>query len=310
MSAVLTVLTAMTGGTLVLWGWARYLRHRFSRRTRSVAGRRSGVAIAALGALLSLLPDLPARLVLDTGPAAGGVTGALDTVAMLVWRLAVLVGLGVVFGSMLLTRERVTAPLRAMADRGVATVVSVVPFGAPGHARALRRQPGLADFPRDWESVLERDAGLTRRLLDYERDLDRAADLPAMRDHSVPATAQAWRAMQRCDDLRPRAPIGRAGDVLLTDYGRAVAQFEAAVRGAEANALRLAQGNVTDAEREAIAAAQRTLAFLERSHTTPAERAAVYEELAARLAGARPSPRPGDPERSHPWLDVPDRASG
>lgn len=312
MATLLTMFVAMAGGGFVTWGWGRFLRGRFRVKDPApgVSVRRSGAIMAVGGGLLLLLPEVPSHLLFDV-PAQTGVAGALGTFAAWVWRLCVLAGLSVVYGSMALMRERVTRPIRQAAERGMATVVSLVPVRAPREVRRMRRMPQLAAFPRDWQSLVAHDQLLTRRLLDYERNLDLAANLPAMRDHAVPATAAAWAAMMRCDALRSSAPMGQVREVLATDYGRAVADFAVALAAAEDNARRLATGSVSPQEVAALAEAERLLAFVRTSSTTPAERAAAYDALMAQLGRARPDGSGDDGSgRSHPWLDINERAIG
>ncbi|MEO7069730.1 MAG: hypothetical protein ABI131_04475 [Nostocoides sp.] len=319
MATLLTMFVAMTGGGFVGWGWARYLRGRFRVKdcAAGISARRSGVVMAVGGGLLLLLPEVPSHLLLAVTPSTG-VEGAFGALAAWVWRLSVLAVLTVVYGSMALLRERVTQPIREAAERGVAAVVCLLPVGGArgaGSARRMRRMPQLAGFPRDLGSLVAHDQMLTRRLLDYERNLDLGANLPAMRDHSVPATAAAWQAMMGCDALRPTVTPGSGvgvGDVLRTDYGRAVADFGVALAAAEDNARRLATGSLSTGEVAALAEAERLLAFVQSSHTTPAERAAAYDALAQQLGRARPDGHRGtDPgERSHPWLDVNERVLG
>lgn len=309
MSALLTIVVALSGAVLVTWGWARYLRGRFRARDRAsaVTVRRSGVVMAVGGGLLLLLPEVPSHL-LSGGSGSTGAESGFGEVATWVWRVGVLAGLTVVYGSMALLRERVTRPLREAVGRGAATVLSLAPVGPVGGARRMRRMPHLADFPRDRDGLLEYDRALTRRLLDYERDLELGANLPAMRDHTVPTTIAVWAAMGRCDTLRTLAPTGRVVEVLATDYGRAVADFALALATAEENARRLASDTLSGEEVAALAEVERLLAFVRSSHTTPAERAAAYDELTARLDAARPEVAPV--ERSHPWLDLSERVVG
>jgi hypothetical protein len=308
-ATLLTMFVAMAGAGFVTWGWARYVRGRFRVKDRvaGVAARRSGVVMAVGGGLLLLLPEVPSHLLFEIPPSTG-VQGAFGAFAAWVWRICVLGGLSLVYGSMALMRERVTRPVREAAERGMATMVSLAPVGVSGAARRMRRMPHLAAFPRDWDSLVEHDRMLTRRLLDYERNLDLGANLPAMRDHAVPETAAAWQAMMRCDALRTQLPVGRVIDVLATDYGRSVADFAVALAAAEDNARRLATGNLSGDEVSALAEAERLLAFVRSSHTTPAERAAAYDALLSQLARARPTGSAD--ERSHPWLDVSERALG
>ncbi|CCH78642.1 membrane hypothetical protein [Nostocoides japonicum T1-X7] len=313
MAALVTVLVAMTGATTVLWGWGRYLRGRFRVKDRAAAHstRRSGVVMVVAGGLLLLLPEVPAVVLFGSHPESG-VAGAFGAVATWMWRFGVGCGLAVVYGSMLLVREKVTRPIRESTEQGIASALSYVPVGPQGEARRMRRMPHLTDFPRDLPSLVEHDRMLTRRLLDYQRDLDLGADLPAMRDLSVPETAAAWAAMTRCDSLRPTGPQTRVvGDVLATAYGRAVADFAAALATAEDAARRLAVANLTPQETAALAETERLVAFIRSSHTTPQERAAAYATLIARLEGTRSEAGAAEQnDRSHPWLDVDERATG
>lgn len=247
MHALLTTMLALTGAGLATWGFARALRHRFSvrDRLRSVRGRRSGVILYAVGLLLLFVPDVVAGAVVTAGPAANEATAVLGTLGALIWRAAVLLGGALGALVLLLTSERVTRPVQA----GVVSVVARVPRPIDFAQAKARRRSGLGDFPRQWGELIEHDRLLARRLLDQGNPFEaetvahafaggaRGADLSVLRDWDDPVTRRAMEALVECDRLRTPVPPRGTRDVLGSDYGRAVAAFDAAVQAAEANAL-------------------------------------------------------------------------
>jgi hypothetical protein len=116
--------------------------------------------------------------------------------------------------------------------------------------------------------------------------------------------------MLAADALRtaPRPPV--TVDALRTPFGRAVAELQVALEAAEANAAARATTHLTPAEQDAIGRAEQTLAFLRDASASSAEREQAYADLAAQLDVARASTAEAAPtERSHPWLDVTERAT-
>lgn len=312
MGTLLTVLTACAGFTLTGWGALHYFRRRFdvNRRTvagraRSVLGRRVGVAMVAAGGLLALLPDLP-WAGLSEGSTRGAVAGFFSTVFWVLYRLVVLAGLGTLALSMFAVSERVTRPLSSAARRASDTVVLAMPFGPGRERRTVRRGHLGRTMPREWSDLLAHEQRLSARLLGYQRDPEAAYNRPAMHDFQEPATAEAMRAMLAADRLRtPMPPVGTR-DVLLTDYGAAVLEFATALESAEANADRLVASALAPKEQAALVHAERTLAFVRGNATSAGERAAAYEQVVSALAEAAPSGEPA--ARTHPWLDVTERA--
>lgn len=323
---MLAVLIGLVGLGALAWGTTHYVRSRLSARLgpRRERHRRIALSVAGAGATALLLPDVIAGLIL----AGTGGSGTLATIGWLFYRLLALGAIGVASLVMWLTSDPFTAKVR----RGRDTVVSAVPFG-PGRAtRTLRRRIGA--FPQEWNALLEHDRELTRQLLVYQRDADAAASYPSMADLQHPLTRAAVEAMFRCDTLRTMQPPAPVRDVLATDYGRAVADFDRALRSAQEYAAAHVRSTVAPDEQRVVADAARTLTFLQTNATTPQERAGAYSAISARLAkaqetarlqesvgapapsGARESePVPSTassaattPISSHPWLTVEDRA--
>jgi hypothetical protein len=306
MATLATVVIALGGVGVVVYGWMRYLRSRFHVRDRARArrGAKIGVALVILGGLLALTPDVLANLAFPAtaaGEAMHGAAQAIGTLAMVLYRMVVL-SLMVILGfGMFLTSEYVTSRVRRLRERAEDFTA-----GLRG-----RRTPGGAILPRDWDGMVAYDTQLSRRFLDYE-NVDASVNFPVMRDYRDPLTSAALTAMLRCDELRTRTqPAGfrRASE---TPYGRAVAEFAVALAAAEENARRLVRSNVTTQERAALDHAAKALAFMHQNTTTPQERDAAYQRVVAELSSItaqRPTdPVTADPSRPHPWLDVHRRA--
>ena len=307
MSGVLTFLTALVGGGLVVTGWSSWFRARMrGAASPTRRARRRAWAFITVGGLLALVPELPSALLQILPDRSWPVL-----LLLLAYRMLVVVGLVVVVGTISLAHERVTAPIGRFVGDVRSTVIRSTPFGPGRDARALRRELAVRDFPSAWDDVAVLDESLAARLLTYERDEHARANRPAMRDFGDPVTARAWEAMLAADALRtsPRTPGAR--DALRSPYGRAVADFQVAFEAAEANAATKATADLAPAEHDAIARAEQTLAFLRDNSASAAEREQAYAELAAQLEAARAESAGTEPgARSHPWLDVTDRATG
>jgi hypothetical protein len=282
------------------------VRSRLSARLRPRRERHRRIALGVFGvsAVALLVPDLIAGLVI----ASTGASGGLATVGWVVYRLFALGAIGIASVVMWLSSDPVTDKVR----RGRDAVVMRVPFGPARDLRRMRRSLGATSFPQEWNALLEYDRELTRRLLRYQRDADAAASAPTMADLEHPLTRTAVEAMFRCDSLRTMQPPARVPDVLATDYGRAVAEFDRALAAAEDFAARHVASTVSVDEQRVVADAARTLTFLQTNATTPEERATAYTKISEKLASAQASAGAEAtqpvPQSSHPWLTVEERA--
>lgn len=311
MGTLLTFVTAVAGLTVVGLGFRRYLRARFARRNAAPSAERrmrTARIVTAIGTVLALFPYLPTALLLDSGT-TGGWGEALSLVGRIGYTLLLALPLAAVWLTIALTSRRVVDPVTAQARKAAVVVGQVVPSTSAAQARALRRDPRFAELPSTWEQVLATHRTLTRRLLDYQRDLDAARALPAMADLAVPSTAAAWEALWRCDDLRAESAPAGVTDPVRSAYGQAVGHFGAAVNAAEAYAHQLVTSGFVGNEHALVNDAERLLAYVRSNYTTPSERSKAYATIAAQLSDAADSVAAGSgPGRSHPWLDVEQRA--
>lgn len=303
---MLAALIGLLGLGGLAWGTTHYVRSRLSSRLQARRERHRRIALGVVGvsATALLVPDLIAGLIVSS--TGGG--GALTTIGWFLYRLLAVGAIGVSVVVMWLTSDPVTNRVR----RGRDAVVARVPFGPARDVRRMRRSLGAASFPQEWNALLEYDRELTRRLLRYQRDADAAASAPTMADLEHPLTRAAVDAMFRCDTLRTMQPPAHVPDVLATDYGRAVAEFDRALAAAEEFAARHVTSTVAEDEQRVVADAARTLTFLQTNATTPQERASAYTKISEKLASAQATAGAEAtepvPRSSHPWLTVEDRA--
>jgi hypothetical protein len=303
---MLAALIGLLGLGVLAWGTTHYVRSRLSVRlqARRERHRRIALGVAGMGATALLVPDVIAGLVV----ASTGASGGLAAVGWLLYRLLALGAIGVAALVMWLTSDPVTNRVR----RGRDAVVARVPFGPAREVRRMRRSLASSAFPQEWNALLEYDRELTRRLLRYQRDADAAASAPTMADLEHPLTRAAVDAMFRCDTLRTMQPPAHVPDVLATDYGRAVAEFDRALAAAEDFSARHVTSTVAPDEQRVVADAARTLTFLQTNATTPQERASAYTKISEKLASAQASAGAEAtqpvPQSSHPWLTVEERA--
>lgn len=329
MGAILSAVIALVGAGLLGTGVLSYFRARFARRRvvrgavrgapldggasrRPRLGVRASVALTVLGAVLVLLPDAFASLVVPAAPAGDDTAATLGALALFFYRVGVGSALALVGLAMALSSAFVVGRVRGATERATDRLVTQVPFLAGREARALAVP---VDFPREWPALLALDKQLTRRFLRYDDDLEAAVNFPVMRDYSDPLTRAALDAMLRCDRVRtPAAPAG-VRDARRTDYARAVAQFQVALDAAEANAQRLMWSTFTDDERRTLESAAAALDFMRTNTTTPGERASAYARVRQQLdamseqEAARRTPN-GDAARPHPFHDIHRRADG
>lgn len=227
MHALLTSLIALSGGALAGWGLVRALRARRRGLPPLLArrSRRFALVAYAVGSLLLLLPDQFAGLLVDAGASSSGAASALGFLAALVWRVAVVAGVGVGALVLWLSSERVTAPLGRAARAGL----DLLPGSPARAAQRLRRREGLTAFPTTWAGLIEHDRDLAHVLLRREGPFDPRFDPTTVPGWDDPDVRHAMEALVACDRLRTSAPPVGMRDVLTTDYGRAVREFELAV---------------------------------------------------------------------------------
>lgn len=126
---------------------------------------------------------------------------------------------------------------------------------------------------------------VTARWLDYELDVGKVIQYPAMSDGRQPLTAAFLRAKHLADGLRPASPTAQLTPAELREYRDAVTDFEVAFDLAERDARRLKMSGFTEAERKRLDTAQQLLAMAVDTAATPAERQLAYRRIREELDG-------------------------
>lgn len=126
---------------------------------------------------------------------------------------------------------------------------------------------------------------LTSRWLEYELDVAKLIDYPAMSDGRQPLTAAFLRAKKIADGLRPASVKARLGAGDLEAYRDAVTDAEVAFDVAEQDARRQRDRSFSESERRRLATAKRLLNVAVDEAATPAERRSAYERVRAELDG-------------------------
>lgn len=336
MFIALTTLLGLGGLALLGVGVTGFVRRRWQARRARLGGAARPrwpftVAMVA-GGLVLLGPDVLAGLLVGdepTAPSAGWQALAL------VYRLLVILWLGVVGVWLYMTRNRFVDAVVSVRDRALRAVHSRTNH----ELRAVRRTEVGRGMPRDLATLVRYEVSMGERLLRYQRDPEAGYNRPAMVDLGDPVTVAAWEAMFRAEGLRPTRPVATGRDALASDYGRAVIALANAVVAAERHAESLVRSGISDDERAVLHDADRVLEFVRQHATSPGERSAAYDALIARLQTLRsttqttpahdvaksqsvpdaaPSAGPAatspgvdgaaSAQRAHPWLEVTDRA--
>ncbi|MCC4908622.1 hypothetical protein [Microbacterium sp. cx-59] len=126
---------------------------------------------------------------------------------------------------------------------------------------------------------------VTSRWLEYELDVAKTIDFPAMSDGRQPLTAAFLRAKKVADRLRPAS-----ADATLTaderrEYQDAVTDYEVAFDVAERDARRLKDSSFTAPERKRLDVAKQLLTVAVDQAATPAERQLAYKRVREELDG-------------------------
>ena len=135
------------------------------------------------------------------------------------------------------------------------------------------------------QALLEGHDAVNRRWLDYELDVGKLIDFPAMTDVREPLTVAFLRAKREADGLRPPAPGDITTAARLEEYRSAVRGFELAFDVAEREAQRVRDSNFTGPERGRLATARKLLRIASDAAATPAERQTAYKRARRELDG-------------------------
>lgn len=134
------------------------------------------------------------------------------------------------------------------------------------------------------QQVLDAHDAVNRRWLDYELDVGKLIDFPAMTDVREPLTVAFLRAKRDADGLRPAGTEPLAAG-RLAEYRNAVNAFEVAFDVAEREARRIRDSKFTGPERDRLATARKLLRIASDAGSTPAERQTAYKRARRELDG-------------------------
>lgn len=134
------------------------------------------------------------------------------------------------------------------------------------------------------QQVLDAHDAVNRRWLDYELDVGKLIDFPAMTDVREPLTVAFLRAKRDADGLRPAGTEPQAAG-RLAEYRNAVNAFEVAFDVAEREARRIRDSKFTGPERDRLATARKLLRIASDAGSTPAERQTAYKRARRELDG-------------------------
>ncbi|CAN5609368.1 hypothetical protein BH10ACT3_BH10ACT3_22090 [soil metagenome] len=139
---------------------------------------------------------------------------------------------------------------------------------------------------REMQKLLAEHRSTDERWLDYEVDVAKLLDFPAMTDLRDPLTIAFHKAKRRADLLRPDDIEEILGDrAAQLEYRDAVHEYIAAFDTAEAEAIRRRRSDFSSADQERLARAQSLLRLAGDAGATAQERQNAYSRARTELAG-------------------------
>ncbi|WP_413354766.1 hypothetical protein [Microbacterium sp. 1P06AB] len=171
--------------------------------------------------------------------------------------------------------------MKAKAELTAARAAAKRSIGSAAAAEVEAPSQSLADQADDLRAVHDE---VTHRWLDYELDVAKLIAFPSMSNGRDPLTAGFLRAKKIADRARP-ADGSKPTAEQVTEYRRAVTDFEVAFDLAEREARRTRDSGLTDAERKRLATASRMLAVATDDAATPAERHLAYQRVREEIDG-------------------------
>jgi hypothetical protein len=126
---------------------------------------------------------------------------------------------------------------------------------------------------------------VTSRWLEYELDVAKTIEYPAMSDGRQPLTAAFLRAKKVADRLRPASPEAQVTPEQRREYQDAVTDYEVAFDVAERDARRVKDSSFTPPERKRLDVAKQLLTVAVDQAATPAERQLAYKRVREELDG-------------------------
>lgn len=133
--------------------------------------------------------------------------------------------------------------------------------------------------------VMAAHDAVTARWLEYELDVAKTIEFPAMSDGRQPLTAAFLRAKKVADRLRPDSADTVVSADERREYQDAVTDYEVAFDVAERDARRVKDSSFTAPERKRLDVAKQLLTVAVDQAATPAERQLAYKRVREELDG-------------------------
>ncbi len=179
--------------------------------------------------------------------------------------------------------ERRLEVIRAKGEIKAAQVAArTAPVATASEPKPITRPSPLPD---QLEKLFTAHDAVTARWLEYELDVAKLIDFPAMSDGRQPLTAAFLKAKRVADRLRPASSSAKVTPDQLAEYREAVTEYEVAFDLAERDARRQSDSGFTDAERRRLATAKQLLTVAVDEAATPAERQSAYRRARRELDG-------------------------
>lgn len=140
-------------------------------------------------------------------------------------------------------------------------------------------------IPDQLEKLFVAHDDVTHRWLEYQLDVAKMIDFPAMSDGRQPLTASFIKAKRVADNARPVSATAKVSPDDIAAYRAAVTDYEVAFDLAERDARRQSTSGLSDAERKRLATAKQLLATATDPSATPAERQSAYRRVRVELDG-------------------------
>ncbi|WP_199254342.1 hypothetical protein [Mycolicibacterium mengxianglii] len=139
---------------------------------------------------------------------------------------------------------------------------------------------------RELQKLLAQHDSTDGRWLEYEMDVAKLLDFPAMTDMRDPLTAAFHKAKRRADLLRPENVDDLMGDrAAQLEYRDAVHEYVSAFDIAETEAIRRRRSDFSSADQDRLERAQRLLRLAADDGATPQERQHAYARARTELDG-------------------------
>ncbi|RZI92971.1 MAG: hypothetical protein EOO67_07620 [Microbacterium sp.] len=179
--------------------------------------------------------------------------------------------------------ERRLEVIRAKGEiKAAQAAARTAPVATASEPKPITRPSPLPD---QLEKLFAAHDAVTARWLEYELDVAKLIDFPAMSDGRQPLTAAFLKAKRVADRLRPASTSAKLTPDQLTEYREAVTEYEVAFDLAERDARRQSDSGFTDAERRRLATAKQLLTVAVDEAATPAERQSAYRRARRELDG-------------------------